>query len=200
VTKYPYDLRQTERLMQEAGLTKGGDGVYASTAGERFSPELRATATGQEERENAIVADVWRRAGVDVRSRLMSAVEDADREVRATFPAFGTANTGLEESTLFLKLYGPNAATPANRWAGSNRGGWVNPGYDRLYDILTTNLDRNERVRAIVAASKLASEEVPLFPLYYNFIVQAHVAGLKGPQAYAPGGQATWDVQKWELQ
>jgi peptide/nickel transport system substrate-binding protein len=197
VTKLPYDLRQTERLLNEAGLTRGSDGYYAGAS--RFSPELRGTSVGQEERENAILADSWRRAGIDVQTRLLSEVEDSDRELRATFPSFAAANTGLDEPTLYLKLYSANSATAANRWAGSNRTGWLSRDYDRAYDVLTSSLVRTERNQAAVQMAKLVGEEVPIFPLYFNYLVQAHVAGLKGPQAYAPGGQATWGIHEWEF-
>jgi peptide/nickel transport system substrate-binding protein len=199
VTKYPYDLQQSSRLLQEAGLRRVGDGPYA-IGGEVFRPELRASASDQNAREQAIIADAWRRAGVDVQSRLLSELEQNDRELRSTYPAYATADTvGLEERTVYVKLYGPNIATTANRWSGSNRGGWQHPQFDEQYDQLTTNLDRGARNQAIVQAAKLVSDEVPLYPLYYNYDVRAHAAALLGPQAYAPGGEATWAVEKWEI-
>jgi peptide/nickel transport system substrate-binding protein len=199
ITKYPYDPARMVQLMAEAGLPRGGDGFFANAAGERFSPELRSTAGGQEEQETAIMADGWRRAGVDVRTRLLSSIEDADRQVRSTFPGFSASSTGLEDEPLLNKLYGPNSATAANRWAGSNRGSWTNADYDRFYDTMTTSLDRNERAQAVVQAMKLVSEEVPLYPLYYNYVVHAHAAALQGPSAFAPGGEGTWNIHTWTL-
>jgi peptide/nickel transport system substrate-binding protein len=199
VTRYPYDPQQMARLLQEAGFTRSRDGLYA-TASDVFRPELRASGSDQTAREQAILADTWRRAGIDVQSRLLSEVEQTDRELRSTYPAFATADTvGLEERIIYNKLYGPNIASPANRWSGSNRGGWQHPRFDQLFDQLTTNLDRAARNEAVVQAAKLASEEVPVYPLYYNYDVRAHAAALRGPQAYAPGGEATWGVEKWEI-
>jgi peptide/nickel transport system substrate-binding protein len=199
VTRYPYDLRQTERLLQEAGMARGGDGLYA-TASEVFRPELRASASDQNAREQAIIADQWRRAGIDVQSRLLSEIEQNDRELRSTYPAFATADTvGLEERVVYNKLYSPNIAAPSNRWSGSNRGGYQNPQFDQLYDQLVTNLDRSARVQAIIQAAKLVSDEVPLYPLYYNYDVRAHSVSIRGPEAYAPGGEATWGVERWEV-
>jgi peptide/nickel transport system substrate-binding protein len=198
ITKYSYDPRLAEQLFGEAGFRRGADDVYANSAGQRFSPELRAVANGQEERENAIIADSWRRAGVEVRSRLLSEVEDADRELRSTFPAFSAANTGLDEPTLLLKLYSQNVPTASNRWMGSNRGGWSNPDYDRLYETLTQSLDRNERNQAVADAMRLVNDELPVFPLYYNYIVTAHAAALTGPREYAPGGSGMLNVASWE--
>src|SRR4029434_3055927 len=42
VRKYPYDLRQTEQLMGEAGYRKGSNGVYTSASGERLAFDNRA--------------------------------------------------------------------------------------------------------------------------------------------------------------
>lgn len=199
VTKYPYDPQQTARLLQEAGFARSRDGLF-TVGGEPFRPELRAAASDETAREQAILADTWRRAGIDVQSRLLSEVEQNDRELRSTYPAFATADTvGLAERTVYVKLYGPNAATARNRWSGSNRGGWQHPEFDRLYDQLTTNLDPVARTNAIVQAAKLVSDEVPLYPLYYNYEVRAHVAALRGPQNYAPGGDVTWAVEAWEF-
>src|SRR5207253_1145423 len=41
ITKYPYDPRRTEQLMQEAGFAHGVDGIFASASGERFKPDLQ---------------------------------------------------------------------------------------------------------------------------------------------------------------
>jgi len=198
ITKYPYNPQRTVQYMAEAGFVRGPDGAFVSSAGERFSPELRATATGIEERENAILADTWRRAGIDIRSRLLSEIEDRDPQLRATYPALGTANSGLSEQTLLVKVYSGNIATAANRWQGSNRGGWVNAEYDRLYEAFIATLDRGQRNQQMTQAMKLLSEELPIFPLYFGYFVVAHVAGLQGPTTYAPGGWSTWNAASWE--
>jgi peptide/nickel transport system substrate-binding protein len=198
ITKYAYDPRLTEQHFADAGFRRGGDGVYVNAVGQRFSPELRAVANGQEERENAIIADGWRRVGVDVRSRMLSEVEDSDRELRSTFPAFSQANTGLDEPTLLIKLYSGNVPSAVNRWTGSNRGGWSNPEYDRLYEMVTQSLDRSQRNQAMVEAMKLVNDELPVFPLYYNYIVTAHAAALSGPVEYAPGGSGMLNVAQWQ--
>src|SRR5262249_43555381 len=44
MTKYPYDLRQSEQLMSELGYSRAADGYYTS-AGGRLSLELKANAS-----------------------------------------------------------------------------------------------------------------------------------------------------------
>jgi peptide/nickel transport system substrate-binding protein len=195
VTKYPYDLRRTEQLMAEAGFTKSSDGLYA-TGGERFSPELRTIAGAQEEQEMAILADAWRQAGVDVKPYVLPVAQSQDGLVLASFPALATATSGGVTGTeqLFKKIATVGAPAPENRWRGSALGGWSNPRYDGLYDAFNTTLDRKAREQVVAQMMQLVSEELPIFTLYHNFTVTAHVAALNGPR----GGTA-WNVQEWEL-
>lgn len=199
VVKYPYNVRETERLLVEAGFARGNSGLFTKD-GEPFRPELRASAADATAREQAIMADSWRRVGVDVQSRLLSEVEQNDREVRSLYPAFATADSvGLEERTIHAKMYGPNIAAPANRWAGPNRGGWQDARFDELYDQMNTDLDRAAHNNAIVEMVKLLSEQLPVYPLYYNYDVRAFTSTLRGPQNYAPGGSPTWALEQWEV-
>lgn len=197
VTKYVYDARRAEELLLAAGFSRAPDGTFLTSAGERLSPELRGATSGQEEQETAIVADTWRRAGIDVRTRLLSEVEDRDRQIRSTYPAFAGQSTGLEEETVLLKLYSPNSATAANRWAGSNRGGWANAEYDRFYEILQTDLDATVREQAVVGAVRILSEALPVYPLYFNYVIQAHLPSIQGPRPTAVGGETTFSVHEW---
>jgi peptide/nickel transport system substrate-binding protein len=199
VVRYPYDPRQTERLLMEAGFARNSAGLF-SKGGEVFRPELRASAADTTAREQAILADRWRQAGVDVQSRLLSEAEQNDREVRSLYPAFATADSvGLEERTIHAKMYGPNIAALANRWAGPNRGGWQDARFDQLYDQMNTDLDRAARNSAIVEMVRILSEQLPVYPLYYNYDVRAFTSALRGPQPYAPGAAPTWGVEKWEI-
>lgn len=199
LTRYPYDLRRVDQLMAEGGLTKGTDGYYVATSsGEPFTPEVRATQGGQETQENAILVDGWRRAGIDARSYILPAAQGQDRQVRATFPAFAAATSQVAEQTLIVKLTGGNIARAENRWAGSNRGGWFHPEYDRLYEAWNTTLSRAERSQQMVQMMKLVSEELAIFPLYHNLTVVAHVASLVGPvPSGSEGSGATWNIHEW---
>lgn len=198
IAKYAYDLRRSEQLMAEAGFAKGRDGIFVGAAGQRFSPELRTNAGGLEEQELAIVADAWHQAGVDVRPLVVAAAQAQDGQFVATFPAFSAATTGgvAGEERLFKKLATIAIPSAENRWTGSALGGYSNPEYDRPYNVFNTSLDRAERTQAVVDMMKLASEELPLLTLYYNFEVDAHVAALRGPRE---GLSTTWNVHQWEL-
>ncbi|MPZ13095.1 MAG: hypothetical protein GEU73_01490 [Chloroflexi bacterium] len=88
-----------------------------------------------------------------------------------------------------------NVAAPENRWTGSNRGGWSDPEYDRLYDAFQTTLERDRRADQIASMMRLMTDQLPVLPVQYGFTVVAHVAGLRGPVA---GNVANWNAHLWE--
>src|SRR5439155_14551416 len=65
LTKYPYDVRRSEQLLNAAGLLKDREGFFAA-GGEQLQPEFRFTAGRINERAHAIIVDGWRRAGINV--------------------------------------------------------------------------------------------------------------------------------------
>ncbi len=193
ITKYPFDLRRSEQHMTEAGLVRGRDGVWASSAGERFSMEVWTDQGPQYERELAIVAETWQRAGVEVRQYVLPAAQLRDPQIRANFPAIYTTSSSRLES-----MYGRSIGTPNNRWVGNNRGGWINAEYDRLYEAFGTTLDPNEQIQQVVDMMKIVSAELPAWVLYHNPSVSAHYATLRGPNS-ASLSSDVWNVYEWEL-
>ena len=184
ITKRPHDPSQAHALFAAAGLVRAADNLYRNAGGQRFSVELRATAGGQTGQEAAILADQWRRLGVDVSERYLSDIEDADRVVRSTYPAFATANSGFTAVT--VKLWSANIATEANRYAGTNRGGYANADFDRFYRVETTSLQEAERNDATINLMRIVNTDVPILPLYFNDRYGAYSAALAPPPNVSP--------------
>ena len=122
ITKYPYDLRQADQWLGEAGYQKSPDGGYSRSSGERLAFEHWVIAGSQNERQSAIMADGWRRAGFDVKEYAIPSAQSGNGEVRGTFPSLSSVATGGGETNLnFLST--AQVPTQANRWIGNNRGG-----------------------------------------------------------------------------
>jgi peptide/nickel transport system substrate-binding protein len=192
ITKYPYDTRRSEQLMAEAEFVRR-DGAWTSPGGERVNMEVWSDQGPQYERELAIVAETWQRAGFEVRQYILPAAQLRDAQVRNTFPAIYTTSSSRLES-----LYGQSAGSPANRWAGNNRGGWSNPEYDRNFEAFGTTLDVSERIRLVVDMMRIVSDNVPSWVLYHNPSVSAHYAKLRGPDS-ASLASDVWNIHEWEL-
>ena len=193
ITHYPYDVRRAEQLMGEAGFTKDRDGQFANPAGERPTLDVWSHTSPQYDKELAILADTWQRAGFDIKPTLLSAAALRDNQLRSSFPALYIASSGRLESFASASI-----PTAVNRWTGGNRGGWVNAEYDRLWQAFNATLDPSERIGQLVGMLKLLSDEVPAFVLYYNPSVSAHVAALRGPDSASLNADV-WNIHEWEL-
>ncbi|MEA2641935.1 MAG: peptide/nickel transport system substrate-binding protein [Chloroflexota bacterium] len=192
VTKYPFNPQEAASLMSQAGFTKGSDGFYADATGQRLSLELRSFPADPGPREAAILTNQWKDFGADVSIYIIPNAQAQDLEQVSAYPAFRIEQSGLTGTTAPVKLTSSGIATPANRWIGNNRGGWSNAEYDRLIETFATNLNRDERHNAMVQAMKIASDELPILPLYYLPLVAARTANLEGPVA-SNSDDLAWD-------
>jgi peptide/nickel transport system substrate-binding protein len=195
ITKYAYDPRRTEQIMADTGFVKDRDGFFSSPNGERLQPALWNSAGAEREQLHAIMLNSWQRAGIAAQPMIMSAALERDQQARATFPGVLVHSIGLGEASSASSLASEEIATPANRWNGSNRGGWTNPEYELLWERFNTTLNRPEQVQAFVQMMKLQSEQLPNYPLSNFLTVTAHVSALKGPQGDSPN----WNIHTWEL-
>jgi peptide/nickel transport system substrate-binding protein len=198
ITKYAYDLRQAERLMGEAGFTKGSDGTYTSPSGGRFSGELKTNGAADNEAEISILASGWKQAGFDIAEAVNPTSLARDGKVRATFPSMFSNNTTVGLPSV-LNMVSARIPREETRWQGGNRGGWSNPTYDRLVDAFGSELDRNERTRLLVDAMKVLNDDLPAISLFYRTQPWAHVAALTGPKLAAPDANVSWDIYAWEF-
>lgn len=196
-TKYPYDPRRAEQLLNEAGLTKDSTGFFAS-AGERFKPAFLIDGSPLFEREASLIQDTWARAGIDMDPKILSAVESRQNSSRTTFPDMYASSTGIREPSLDV-FAASQIASAARNWAGNNRGGWSNPDFERLWGAYNTTLDRSERNQQIVEMMKIVTDQLPGLMLYFNIRPTAHVAALKGPEIGIPETLFIWNVHEWEM-
>jgi peptide/nickel transport system substrate-binding protein len=193
LTKYPFDPRRTEALMAEVGYTKGPDGFFTSATLGRFSPEVRGTL----QNETSILVDGWRRAGVDAQLSVTPASLANDQKYRAEFPAFAITNSQMQETTAVQKYATSVIAAPENRYGGTNKGGYSNPEYDRFLDGFNAALSREDRNSYTIQIMRVASEQVPGIPLYYQLEPTAYAASLQGPLKSSPSSLNYWNIQDW---
>ncbi|HEY3118517.1 MAG TPA: ABC transporter substrate-binding protein [Chloroflexota bacterium] len=192
LTRYPLDLGRSHQLLDEAGFTEDAAG-FATRGGARLGVEILA----DHDREPLILADSWKRIGVDVNLRIRSAQGSLDNESQSTFPAlFLTSGTGDNRD----KFRSDAIATAASNWVGGNRGGYSDPEYDRAYGILRTSLDQNVQNQASVDALKLLSDQAAAVPLYYSYDVVAHSPDVTGPIAPAVAQGVARKVEAWHWQ
>lgn len=195
--KYPYDTSRAAQLLAEAGLNKASDGTYRRASGDPFSVVLMASSGYDQER--SILADMWRRIGVDVKEQAVSVTQDQDRQFRAAFTGVYNTSQNLGLPGALGRLNGRTVSTPENRFSGNNYFGYSNPEFDRLLDVITTSLRQDERIAATIQAARIASVDLPFIPMYLNpRSASAFSSMLEPPAATNPVSKAGWwNVEQW---
>jgi peptide/nickel transport system substrate-binding protein len=196
ITKYVFDPRKAQQLIEEVGLQKGADGFYVGPDRQPVSLEVIGRQNPTWESENAIVVEGYRRIGLNAEGRILAATLANQGETRATFKALQlTGSSGFERG--MGRMASSAISRPETRWQGSNYGGWSNSEYDRLWDLYNATLDASAGIKLLADMEKLQSEEVPQIPMYYQPIVTPFVTGLVGPKLRDAGGADTL-TRIWE--
>ena len=198
IARYEYDHRRTEQLMAEAGFVKDPSGLFSSASGERFRPDFWSIQSPLFERQQAIMAETWSRAGIDTNARVMGAAQLRDFETAVTFSGLSARLLGGGEQSLPM-FTSAQIGSPANRWLGSNRNGWNSPEFDQMFGRYSATLDQTERERQVIDMMGLMSEQVPIFPLYFNIDVLGYLAKVHGPAVGDIDRLSLWNIHEWEL-
>lgn len=158
-------------LLQQAGYTKGSDGIYQKD-GQKLSFKMDVP-TGWSDWQSAlnIIHDSLKSVGIDAQPN-----------------ALATPNLYLEnlgngkyQSAIFWSTKGPtpyfqfkdmqtssnaqNGSTPAT---GTNYEHWTNPASDKLLAQYVNSADQNVQKQAIAGLADIMANQLPTIPLYYN--------------------------------
>jgi len=199
VTKYPYDPRASERLMTEAGYTRGADGIWTSPTEGRLNFIFQAPSIRP---EPPIIAANWREAGFATEEQPLSATQILDPQVRATFPTVylnAASNAEVQQTAVYR---GSEVMAAERGWRGENVPGYSNAQFDRLVDAFYSTLDQNERVQQRAQMAKILSDDLPSIPLTGNPNMHAFLSTVKNVNATTPPltiGRITWNIDRWEL-
>jgi peptide/nickel transport system substrate-binding protein len=198
IAKYPFDVRRSEQLLNEAGWTRGADGMFRDASGKTLDVPVWATADRIQ--EPTIVADYWKRAGINGSAFAVPLNLATNAEARVSFPAVNTsAHSAANDSIAAVNVSRNQTPTAQNRWTGKNRGSYSNPGLDRLYDLTLTTLDSAKREDYIVDLERVFSADVAQLILYY---VARPAAARSSVQGVVPTGFSSllWNMWDWTLE
>jgi len=199
--KYPFDLARTERLLTEAGYTRGGDGVFHNSAGQPIHIDITVDGQGDNVKETETLAGYWSAAGFQSRATPYPAgvTTNESRQIRHTIQGalLWPWNFGVADPRIATSI---EVGTNANRYNGGNYGGYVNPAYDALWDQYSNELDATKRREVHFQMVKHLAEELPVLPIFYRVTGLAARSSVDGPGRTAPLQAASfWNIHTWDL-
>jgi peptide/nickel transport system substrate-binding protein len=191
IPQYPYNLAQAGELLDQAGWTRGTDGVLVHReSGERF--RLMIFGSPDSDREMAITADAWKALGVESNLHTIPRAQD-NNETRSRLPGAGFASTAMKQFYTD-RLHSRYTTTAANQWSGGNRSGYSNPRFDAASDRLMATIDPPERVPLHRELLQEGMGDVAIMPTYW--LVEAALV-LKGVQGIRT--RSTWNIFEWDI-
>ncbi|HEY3116860.1 MAG TPA: peptide ABC transporter substrate-binding protein [Chloroflexota bacterium] len=200
ITKYPYDPTRASALLAEAGWSRSdAGGPVRNGAGETLDIEVWTTPEGDGEREAAIMADSWKRVGINSSIYFIPPPRQRDLEYRVSFPAVNlTSRSATLDNFVFTSLFLP---TREGGWQGSNRGSFQDSEVDRLHNLALTTVDARQRRDYVIALQKRMSETVGVGMMYWAEAVYLVRNRLKGPVGeVAEKSGMSWNIFEWEVE
>jgi peptide/nickel transport system substrate-binding protein len=204
IPDWSFDPAQAARMLQDAGWTRGSDGIMVnSSTRERLETEIRVTATQAHVRAMAIMAAGWRQAGADVSEAQIIAARLTDNEYRSTFPFAGLS--GYPMRTLDWEAYRYSCATAgsaASRWSG-HRDGYCNQEAEHLIERLAVTIREEERTALRVQTmTMILKDDMAGPPLYWQVSPLVFAKGVTGLRPIKLGlfgtTYAPWNIEHWD--
>jgi peptide/nickel transport system substrate-binding protein len=199
---FPYDVSQAERVMRDAGWTRGADSTFQNAAGQKFGIQVRIVANAPvNTRRGEVLADQWKQSGFGGELFIITTQATNRPELKATSPGVFVMPDTLAPDLLDM-FQSFNVATANNRWAGTNLLGYNNPEFDRLYNSYTNSLEEAKRQSNQADLLRFVADDMFYIPLYYDVGSTTTVfrRGIKGPGRLSPVQKVTpWNIHEWEM-
>jgi len=196
VVTYPYDPRKAASLLDDLGYTRGADGAYRDSTGERLSLELRSNGEPITERAIIPVADFWTSAGIPTDPVLVPPQRIVDREYVATFPSFRMMRQP-DRPTQISRAHGSLTPLPENGYVGTNYSRYMNPEFDGLIDRYLSTIPWTDRMQVLRQAMRHISEQLNMMGLFYDPDVEFASNRLLN---VGINDTEVWNVHLWDVQ
>lgn len=199
VVKYDFDPRRAEQYINDLGYTKATDGMLRDASGGTLQAWLMAIA-GDESNEKPLlsIADMWKKAGIDSQTQLITRQQSNDPELRATFPGFSVQGGG-EGVGGIPRMHSSRARVAADNYRGNNYGRYMNPELDAMIERYQATIPIDERNRVLAQFIRITTEQVANVPLFWRmaptFIGHRLVTVTEANNL----GNHAWNAHLWDV-
>jgi peptide/nickel transport system substrate-binding protein len=199
VVRYPYDPARVERLLAEAGWTRGADRLMRNGAGETVSIDITSSGQGSNVQEAETIASYWIAAGLQSRATPYPTTAENAAEIRSKMP--GALIWVYNFSFTIIRTFtSEEIGSESTRWRGANYSAYSNRAFDSLYGELINTFDPEPRQETMFQLMKNLNEQLPALPAFFqphSLIAQKHVQGPGAVSALQPAN--AWNIHEWQL-
>src|SRR5712691_3932957 len=200
-----YDIAAANALLDQAGWTKGSDGIRAKN-GVKMHVVYQTTVNPLRQKEQDIVKSGWQQLGVEVELKSVDAsvffASDAGNPDTAshfyTDVEMFTNGAASPDMTQYVALWTTDQITQkSNQWHGNNYHRWSNADYDTIYNQLKTETDPAKRHDLIIKANDLLVGQVVVIPLVARTQPTDGISKAIQGEIPNPWDSVLWNIADW---
>ncbi len=198
-TTYTYDPAQAQKLLEQSGYVKGGDGIYAK-GGQPLQFKLQTTNAVLRQNVSQVIQANLKTIGVQLDLEFLPAGSFFGQQGPLTRGQFqlGLYTWIASPDPDAVSLYASKSIpTAENSWSGQNYPRFSNPRMDDLLIRGAQELDTAKRKPIYCDAVKLWTEEVPVIPLFQRPITTTARQSLANFRPTPTQTPETWNLFAW---
>lgn len=197
---YGHDPEEAARLLEEAGWTRGSDGVFEKDGKDLEIPVAFSSESELRRLTARLMVTQAREAGI----RIVPVPMSSDRlygsvlnqgDFTAAMAAFG----GGGDPSLTGLLASDQIPTEENAFMGQNVYRWSDPEADSLMRRSDEQVDDAQRAATFARIQGIVARDVPLIPLYAQPNTVAYVEQLRGVKVNPTQAEVFWNSAEWSL-
>jgi peptide/nickel transport system substrate-binding protein len=197
IVRYDYDPRRAGQMLEGLGYSRASDGFLRDPQGQRLPLEVIGAGGEANLKSVPIVADFWRRVGVEVSEAVVPIQRQRDYEWTANFPGFELSRRGADLKSL-LRYHRSQAPTAERGFQGQNVPRYINADLDALIERYHVTIPIPERMSVLGQIVNHMSEQLVLMTLFYDKEVTAVANRLVNFTKGLSSTQA-WNAEQWDL-
>jgi peptide/nickel transport system substrate-binding protein len=196
------DIAGANKLLDDAGWVKGGDGVRAKD-GVRLSMVYQTSTNAVRQDFQALIKQWWSEIGVEAELKNVSASvffggdpgsPDTFQKFYADVEMYANNFDGTDPESYLGAYLCDKAPRPETQWQGENINRFCDPAYDALHAELTRTADPQKRREIAVKLNNMVTvDSNVIIPLVDRGRVSAHSNSLGGVILN------TWDSEMWNV-
>jgi peptide/nickel transport system substrate-binding protein len=197
IVRYPYDPRQSARLIEELGYRRGPDNMFADASGHKLTVGIQVTRAQEIQVKTALsVENYWRQIGVGVDVDVVSVQQAQDVQYRANFPGFAVQRQPADVEAI-PRLHSSEARTAARGYRGNNNARYMDPEMDALVERYQIAVALQERVPVIGQIVHKVTDEVVWLGTFFDSepaLISNRLTNVGAKENDAP---MTWNAHQW---
>ena len=195
------NIDEANRILDEAGWARGGDGVRAKD-GVRLSILYQTSTNSVRQGTQALIKQMWEQIGVETELRNIDAAvffggdpasPDTYMKFYADIEMYTNTFSGTDPESYMANWACSEIPGPENQWLGNNIQRSCVAEYDAMVAEMSQTASLEERARLAKQMNDILVQNHYMIPLIWRGDVSAHANTLKGVR------MNSWDSELWNV-